>query len=45
MEVTAKQSPQYLRVIGEIKEALEKDDLTKEEAVEMKAKLLEKYDA
>ena len=45
VEVTAKQSPQYLKVIGEIKEALEKDDLTKEEAVEMKAKLLEKYDA
>jgi hypothetical protein len=36
-------SPHYKALIGKIREALEKDSLTKEEALSMRAKLLEKY--
>ena len=43
MEVTAKQSPHYMAIIGKIRESLEKDWITKPEALEMKAQLLSKY--
>ena len=38
-------SPNYLAVIGKIREALEKDSLTKDEALKMRADLLEKEPA
>ena len=40
VEVTAKQSPHYMAIIGG---SLEKDWITKPEALEMKAQLLNKY--
>ena len=43
VQVTAAQSPHYLAIIGKIREALEKDSLTKEEALEMRAGLLARY--
>ena len=43
VEVTAKQSPHYMAIIGKIRESLEKDWITKPEALEMKAQLLSKY--
>ena len=45
VEVTSKMSPNYLAVIGKIREALEKSSLTKEEALKMRADLLEKEPA
>ena len=41
--VQAHQSPHYKAIIGKIREALEKDSLTKEEALEMRAGLLSRY--
>ena len=41
--VQAHQSPHYKAIIGKIREALEKDSLTKEEALEMRADLLSRY--
>ena len=43
VEVTAKQSPNYMAIIGKIRESLEKDWITKPEALEMKIQLLKKY--
>ena len=43
VQVTAHQSPHYKAIIGKIREALEKDSLTKEEALEMRADLLSRY--
>ena len=43
VEVTAKQSTHYKAIIGKIRESLEKDWITKAEALEMRAQLLEKY--
>ena len=43
VQVTAAQSPHYLAIIGKIREALEKDSLTKEETLEMRAGLLARY--
>ena len=43
VEVTAKQSPHYMAIIGKIRESLEKDWITKPEALEMKIQLLNKY--
>ena len=43
MIVQAHQSPHYKAIIGKIREALEKDSLTKEEALEMRAGLLSRY--
>ena len=43
VEVTEKMSKQYVKVIGMIKTALEKDGTTKEEARKMRAELCKKY--
>ena len=43
VEISAKMTPHYKALIGKIREALEKDNLTKEEALSMRAKLLEQY--
>ena len=43
VRMTKKMRPHYKALIGKIREALEKDSLTKEEALSMRAKLLEKY--
>ena len=43
VEISAKMSPHYKALIGKIKEALEKDNLTKEEALPMRARLLKQY--
>ena len=43
VQVTANQSPHYKTISGKIREALEKDSLTKEEALEMRANLLSRY--
>ena len=43
VQVTATQSPHYLAIIGKIRTALEKDSLTKEEALKMRADLLARY--
>ena len=43
VEVTEKKCPHYLKIIEKIKASLEKDHLTKAEALEMRAKLLEQY--
>ena len=43
VEVTAKQSLHYMAIIGQIRESLEKDWITKPEALEMKTQLLNKY--
>ena len=43
VQVTAPQSSHYLAIIGKIREALEKDFWTKEEALEMRAGLLARY--
>jgi hypothetical protein len=36
VEISAKMSPHYKALIGKIREALEKDNLTKEEALSMR---------
>ena len=41
VEVTAKQSTHYKAIIGKIRESLEKDWITKAEALEMRAQLLQ----
>ena len=41
VEVSAKQSPNYLAIIGKIRQALEKDSLTKQEALDMRNRLLQ----
>eukprot|EP00435_Cladocopium_sp_Y103_P038728 s2064_g10.t1 len=43
VETSAKMSPHYKALIGKIREALEKDSLTKEEALSMRARLLKQY--
>jgi hypothetical protein len=43
LRITKKMRPHYKALIGKIREALEKDSLTKEEALSMRGKLLEKY--
>lgn len=43
VEISAKMSPHYKALIGKIREALEKDNLTKEEALPMRARLLKQY--
>ena len=43
VEISAKMSPHYKALIGKIREALEKDNLSKEEALSMRAKLLKQY--
>ena len=43
VEISQKMSPHYKALIGKIREALEKDNLTKEEALSMRAKLLKEY--
>ena len=42
VQVTAHQSQNYKGIVGKLREALEKDSLTKEEAVKMRDELLEK---
>ena len=43
VEISAKMSPHYKALIGKIREAFEKDNLSKEEALSMRAKLLKQY--
>lgn len=43
VQVTQGQTPHYLAIIGKIREALEKSSLTKQEALEMRGRLLDKY--
>ena len=45
VEVTSKMSPNYFAVIGKTREALEKDSLTKDEALKMRADLVVKEPA
>ena len=43
VEVTATMSKQYMLIIEKIKEALENDNISKEEALKMRAELCKKF--
>ena len=43
VEISAKKTPHYQALIGKIRQALERDNLTKEEALFMRDKLLQQY--
>ena len=45
VEVSSSMSPHFAQIIDDIKKSLQKDQLTKPEALDMRAKLLEAYDA
>ena len=45
VEVSSSMSPHFAQIIDDIKKPLQKDQLTKPEALDMRAKLLEAYAA